>query len=117
MNPEGAKCIGIPPTAPRRMSGVHVHGLCDARPREGLPLLDVREPPLVLRAGAGAEAGDRLDRRGGGGAAQAGLSERALARELGVSASAARKLMTPGRTVLRETAARALEYVGASAHA
>jgi transcriptional regulator with XRE-family HTH domain len=43
-----------------------------------------------------------------------GLSERSLARELGLSASAARKLMTPGRTVLRETAARALEYAGAS---
>jgi hypothetical protein len=43
-----------------------------------------------------------------------GLSERAVARELGLSSSVVHKLMTPGRTVLRETATRALAFVGAS---
>lgn len=41
-----------------------------------------------------------------------GLSERALARELDLSSSVVHKLMSPGRTVLRETAARALEFAG-----
>ena len=44
-----------------------------------------------------------------------GLSERALARELAMPASTVHKLMSPGRQVLRDTAARALEYARASA--
>ena len=37
-----------------------------------------------------------------------GFSERALARELGLSPATGHKLMTPGRRVLRDTAERAL---------
>ena len=44
-----------------------------------------------------------------------GLSERALARELAMPASTVHKVMSPGRQVLRDTAARALEYARASA--